>query len=499
MSVPRRFNKLQDLARLDVLIEDDAVISRFFNITEFPEVLTQGKSSFLIGGSSLLKLGTEVKFEIVNDDSGAVIYTEPVANYLEGTARRVSIEIYDDNDLFGDCTLTVVGELNPALTNVPPEFQDSYNVRYTRKVYVSGAGVNTQPILFYKQPRIHVKEIVKPYITTTIPTGSITSTGTLKGSPILEDIGTTTNTQTEEQPAKFLKRKKKSLRSKLFGGGGNNSFIRKGRRRVRRSSPEADRYTMDRLTGVNFDSRMVDAKLRVISASVASSFDIQSYHQVPDLFITDIEDVKNSTTIVPDKPFTIIDTRFASDNPQREVIVPIESADFTVEFTPIPTQSLSTVNFRSYGDIRISRLRTFSGDIDRIKVYARNNDAFGDFEQISDQQIESPELLFNVFGAGNQSLGFFLEQDTIDTYWVKSSNSTATLTSETMLNAVSISGSNQGFNDNLTFNLNGTYEMTFNDETEYEVSFRAIGRKGPKNNINGNTGWVYSYQVLHSP
>ena len=34
MSVPRRFNKLQDLARLDVLIEDDAVISRFFNITD---------------------------------------------------------------------------------------------------------------------------------------------------------------------------------------------------------------------------------------------------------------------------------------------------------------------------------------------------------------------------------------------------------------------------------------------------------------------------------
>ena len=488
MSVPRRFNKLQDLARLDVLIEDDAVISRFFNITEFPEVLTQGKSSFLIGGSALLKLGTEVKFEIVNDDSGAVIYTEPVANYLEGTARRVSIEIYDDNDLFGDCTLTVVGELNPALTNVPPEFQDSYNVRYTRKVYISGAGVNTQPILFYKQPRIHVKEIVKPYITTNIPTGSITSTGTLKGSPILEDVGTTTNTQTEEQPAKFLKRKKKSLRSKLFGGGGNNSFIRKGRRRVRRSSPEADRYTMERLSGVNFDSRMVDAKLRVISASVASSFDIQSYHQVPDLFTTDIEDVKNSTTIVPDKPFTITDTRFNATDPQREVIVPIESADFTVEFTPIPTQSLSTVNFRSYGDIRISRLRTFSGDIDRIKVYARNNDAFGDFEQISDQQIESPELLFNVFGAGNQSLGFFLEQNTIDTYWLKSANANATLTSDTMLNAVAISGSNQGFDEKLTFTLDGTYEMPFNDETEYEISFRAIGRKGPKNNFNGNSG-----------
>jgi hypothetical protein len=43
MSVPRRFNKPQFLSKLDVLTEDTAVISRFFNITEFPEVLTQGR------------------------------------------------------------------------------------------------------------------------------------------------------------------------------------------------------------------------------------------------------------------------------------------------------------------------------------------------------------------------------------------------------------------------------------------------------------------------
>ena len=72
MSVPRRFNKPQNLSRLDVLIEDTAVISKYFNITEFPEVLTQGKSSFLIGGSALLKPLTEVKFEIVNDEGNTI-------------------------------------------------------------------------------------------------------------------------------------------------------------------------------------------------------------------------------------------------------------------------------------------------------------------------------------------------------------------------------------------------------------------------------------------
>ena len=49
MSVPRRFNRPQGLKDIDVLIEDDAPVSIYFNIAEVPEVITQGKSSFLIG------------------------------------------------------------------------------------------------------------------------------------------------------------------------------------------------------------------------------------------------------------------------------------------------------------------------------------------------------------------------------------------------------------------------------------------------------------------
>ena len=233
MSVPRRFNRPQGLKDIDVLIEDDAPVSLFFNIAEVPEVITQGKSSFLIGGSNLLKPEVEIKFEITNDDSGAVIYTEPVPNYLEGTSRRVSIEVYDDVNLFGDATLTVVGELNPLNNNVPTEFLDTYNVRYTRKIYISSAGVNTQPILFFNQPRIVVNEIVKPYITTTIPTGSVTKTGGATGEPIPEDIGATTNVKEIEEPSKFIKKQKNTLNNKMFGGGGNNAFVNRGRRRAR--------------------------------------------------------------------------------------------------------------------------------------------------------------------------------------------------------------------------------------------------------------------------
>ena len=185
MAVLRRYNRYQGLKDLDVLINDDAPISQYFNVVEVPDVITQGRSSFLVGGSPLLKDGVELKFEIVNDESGKVIYTEPVANYLEGTSRRVSIEVYDDPDTFGDATLYCLGELDPTVIEVPPEWLDVYNVRWYSKIYISGTGVNTEPIFFYNQPSMCVGEIIKGFVKTTYPTGSVTqSTGTVSGEPL---------------------------------------------------------------------------------------------------------------------------------------------------------------------------------------------------------------------------------------------------------------------------------------------------------------------------
>ena len=487
MSVPRRFNEPQGLANIDVLIEDDAPISLYFNVVEVPEVITQGKSSFLIGGSNLLKPQTEIKFEITNDDSGAVVYTEPVSGYLEGTSRRVSIEVYEDINLFGDATLTVVGELDPSKTDVPIDFQGVYNVRYTRKIYVSAAGVNTQPILFYQQPRMVVSEIVKPYITTTTPSGSAQQTGNVTGEPSPEELGNTTNTKQIEEPGKFLKKEKNTFRTKLFGGGGNNSFVRKGRRRARRSSPEGDKFTITKKAGSEFDAKLIGGELTIKNPQVdTSKFELKDFHEVPTSYKSDIENVKNAETLIPSTPFTIIDTRFDEDSPEREVIVPLanEGFEFTASFSPLPTQSISTVNFRSYADIRLSRLRTFSGDIDRVKVYARNKDAFGDFEMVSDQQIESPELLFNVFGAGNQRIGYFHSQDHINLYWSSGSNTSLTQDSQYVLNSVEVSGSNLGKDDFLLFQQTGSLPISYLKDTEYEISANILGFTGPKTNVD---------------
>ena len=90
MPIIKRINKYQGLRDIDVFIEEKGLTSEYFNITGVPSEIPQGKSSFLVGGSPFLKNNIELKIEMI-DSAGNTIYMEPVSNYLESSARRVSI------------------------------------------------------------------------------------------------------------------------------------------------------------------------------------------------------------------------------------------------------------------------------------------------------------------------------------------------------------------------------------------------------------------------
>ena len=129
MAIVKRFNKLFGLEKIDVLV-DEKDTSRHIIISDIPESMPQGKSSFLIEVSPYMKLGIELKIDFI-DSKGNSIYTEPVSNYLEGTSRTVSVEVYNTTAP-GTATLIIVGELdklplNPTnyseVEEVPEEFR----------------------------------------------------------------------------------------------------------------------------------------------------------------------------------------------------------------------------------------------------------------------------------------------------------------------------------------------------------------------------------------
>ena len=67
---------------------------------------------------------------------------------------------------------------------------------------------------------------------------------------------------------------------------------------------------------------------------------------------------------------------------------------------------------------------------------------------VADQQVESPELLFNRLSIdGNQRVGYFLNQSVINNNWQSSSNAIITHDSELILDAAKISGSYSEFGE----------------------------------------------------
>ena len=127
-------------------------------------MIPQGKSSFLIEASPYIE-NTEFQIDCIDSD-GNSIYTEVVDDYLEGTARRVSLEVYSDVAP-GTATLIIVGELDSVPIDetqfsdseyVPSILAGHYNVRLIKEFVINTTIPNTLPIKFYTQPSIHISE-----------------------------------------------------------------------------------------------------------------------------------------------------------------------------------------------------------------------------------------------------------------------------------------------------------------------------------------------------
>ena len=164
MSVVKKFKELLDLDEIDVLI-DEVGTSRHIIVSDFPDVIPQGKSSFLIEASPYIRENTEFQIDCIDSD-GNSIYTEVVDDYLEGTARRVSLEVYSDVAP-GTATLIIVGELDSVPIDatqfsdsepVPSYFAGHYNVRLIKEFTINTTIPNTLPIKFFTQPSVHISE-----------------------------------------------------------------------------------------------------------------------------------------------------------------------------------------------------------------------------------------------------------------------------------------------------------------------------------------------------
>lgn len=444
MAILKKKNEKIYLSSLPVYITDTSANSLYFQIYNIPDEFPAGKTAFKINGSSLLVPGSEVFVEIT-DVNGDVIYSE-YPHFLEGVSRFISVYVYQDTPP-GPATITVLGKA----INVPNEWSDTYNVKWTRNVLINPFLKNTSQIRFYKTPSLNVKESVYSYQ--------------------IRNYGAST-------------------REITYSSGTMSGII------------GTENYLLQLSNGGKFDNRMIGATVTIPNPKVKNL----KAGYTASAYSTSIASIENGSLAIANDPYTVfigtvqesdVSKTFEASNLAYPPTNAYEftNSNYTMSFYEESSFSESE-NYRSFAIIDAIDLDTFSGDVYSMKLYVKSVGSVGDYELIADSVLESVELL-TTGSTGNsfqQRIGEFINQTIIDNNWVSSSNDSIIpqlqSTSSKLLDALFVSGSPRDYDSH--FRIESTKKIPVFGNSEYTFKAKLYATKQRKlleNNDSGISTW----------
>ena len=503
----------QNLQSFDVHIDEsgvvgDLTVSKFFKISEFPSVLPAGNSSFLIEGSNLLKPDIELKIEILDRENNPVFHYA-IPNYeRELPSQRVAIEVYKDDIVNGIGTITILGELDPEENNIPEQFLDTYNVRFTAPININTTIKNTQPIRFFGAPVISVSEKVvgvkKPVDPNSLT--PITLTGSVEintqrvyypvsnpgggGETYIPDVDTSSNNPEEEAIIKYQQVKSTGDESQAQqvdtpeenpnvptpGYDISQTYVLKELEDSEYSEP--NKLSRD-MSGASFTIRNVNL---IAKDEFNNSISGSTEYEIPTSF-SDVLGIRNETTF-----FTLgkeLTAKNLKTNQREGIGVFASSSNFELTFKPKTDNVPDQVYKKSYADITVGNLQTFSGDTYKAKVYAKEDGSSGGFEKIYETLVEAPNQLVDLNSlTGFKNIGSFTTQSIVQNYWVTSSvESSATINNSILMNSVVLSGSN--YQDGQSFDFVTNQNVILENNEPYVVEFVTAIKSAPKLQSDG--------------
>jgi len=337
MAIIKKFASYQNLTNFQVFQLDKNPKSDYFRITELDEILTGGKNGFLIEGSEYLKETTEIKIEIL-DVEGNPIYYEPgdgIPEYYEGTSKLVSVHIYDDTPI-GIGKITILGELKNYIAtdgSVLP-IPDEWKDVYNVK-WETEFQINK---LLPNETRVRFYK--RPLVTISEIVKPIfertlettEQTGSVRGFAIDPPIG-----------------------QKLSDWRAGTNYLLE-------------------LTSGSWD---IDIDEDIITISVDENT----------TFSPRIIDVIDDSQAIVNIPFTDSNGNVANFNP----------SPFTASYSDFKNEVINESSITgSFAKIDITQLKTFVGDVARVKIFRKSRNAVGDFAFVQEAKLESQELLRDV-------------------------------------------------------------------------------------------------------
>jgi len=427
MSRIRKRNTFQDLS--NILVYKNDTLNQVFNILNIPSVFTRGKNHFLIGGSDLLRQGSEVKVEIT-DSEGNVIYSE-YPFYIESGNRAVSVWVYSDNSK-GIGLLTVLGEL----IDVPKEWKNKFNVKYQEQIFIDPDKKNISEIKFVNTPEITVEERIKKYVsyTDSKTTLKIFNTGEIYG--VIPGI------------------KKTVVRKIPIVEHANLENYE-----IELQSPVSE------YPGDSFIKEMVGGKIKINDPKYITSSD---YFYTSSQYTASIIDIKNYYTLVVSPPAKILNKDL-----DRYEIVPfnVASGQYDIEYVSEETGS-DSVFTSSYARFDLTKLQTFSGKINSIRIYKKSLSTETSYNHIGDYLVEPRELLLQNTDFNPVEIGIFDTSSKFN-YWTTSSVDSSAITSNLptmsldnyyLFNSIKLSRTDD------TFKMYSGLDLLFSENHEYTLS-----------------------------
>ena len=434
----------QGLEFIPVLFEDKSLTSPdYFQISEFPTRLTAGKNLFkLRGHPTNLSTGAALGFEVL-DYNGDPIYSEVIDYIDEDKSRVIAIYIYEDTSP-GDCTITLVADASTIEnTPTPADWQNRVNVRWSRTVPVNPMIANVSEIIFEGLPTVKVEEQIgvqldRQYATTQFPTYN---TGQIRFFSL------------NNQPA-----------IELIGG--------------------------------KFESDMKNGTLTVPTPSNPTP--IPSYPINTTAYVATIKKILTPTTALLNQEYTVYSSQ--SIFPHTYNIFDLSSYSISYEATPVYTE---TENSQSFAYIQIEGLEPATGDISRTKIYTNNKGTVGTWDLVNDIELEETEIFVPSTSSllPDVSIGTFVTQSTIDTYWeghlyqgnTEGTAPTLTWTTSSIDEAVLIDSiaDISANNSVLTLQTKDAFNGVFIATSSYKVTFDALGVRSSVSNNNDPVISVY--------
>jgi len=150
---------------------------------------------------------------------------------------------------------------------------------------------------------------------------------------------------------------------------------------------------------------------------------------------------------------------------------------FTLSFEEQVTLTNSNVS-SSFARIKITDLETFSGDANRIKVYASSKNDLGDYQLLEDITLESNELLQvdEFLNELNVRTGLFSQQ-VLNSFWLstnESSTLTKTIDNSVLIKSVKLTPANEASSSTGLYRFYTSQSLDFSKNTEYQLDFTPL-------------------------